>query len=194
MTDCITTYASSVKPTLRGFAEHLRARLSEDLTERERRGMTLAHVAGYADGPAGAHPEMHFVRNCALDLRTGDYIGPGTKECVLSEDFWGRDYRRAGTSVMLDSGGWQYYFNGFPQGRMAYLGFVNVVNPFLNQIWNTPGWKFRAPRSLDELEAIIELQIHAIDALFKSSDYSAAFIGGPTQVRKIPPPANAVTL
>jgi hypothetical protein len=193
MADCIHDYGRGLNPTLPGFAEHLRARLSSELTDDERRALTLIHIGGYVDEPTGAHPVLLFVRNVRGINPDGSYIGPGAQECEVSEDFWARDYRvNDSTKLALASGGWQSYFNGFPEGRMAYLGLTRSFNTFFRQVWSMKDWKFRPPASLQEIGAFVELELRAMDAMFRSSDYPAPYIGGEPQVRLIPAPANAI--
>jgi hypothetical protein len=59
-------------------------------------------------------------------------------------------------------------------------------------VWSVPGWRFRAPASLEEIGAFVELELRAMDAMFRSSNYPAPYIGGEPQVQLIPPPANAI--
>jgi hypothetical protein len=193
MDECIADYGNGEEPTLTGFAEHLRMRLSRELTESERARLTLIHIGGYVDDPACTHPVLLFVRNIKGMHPDGRYIGPGTRECSLSEDFWARDFvDNATTRMGMATGGWQSYFNGFPEGRIAYLGLTRAFNDFFRQLWAVPGWMFRAPTSLEEVGAFAELELRAMDALFRASNYPAPYIGGEPQVRLIPPPRNSV--
>lgn len=194
MSECIDAYGKGASPTLPAFAEHLRARLSSELTDKERKHLTLIHIAGYVDEGAGAHPVLLFVRNVRGMNSDGTYIGPGTKQCELSEDFWARDYpQNNGTRLALAVGGWQSYFNGFPQGRIAYLGLSRRLSHFFSEVRSVPGWKFRAPQSLAEVGAIAELELRVVDVMFRISDYAAPYIGGAPQVQLIAPPSNAIT-
>jgi hypothetical protein len=195
MSDCIDAYGRRANPTLLGFGKHLRARLSAQLTDSERKHLTMVHIGGYVDEPGGAHPVMLFVRNIRGMHLNGEYIGPGTKQCKVSEDFWARDYPdNHQTRVALASGGWHSYFNGFAEGRIAYLHLTRSLNAFFRQVWSVPGWRFRAPASLEEIGAFVELELRAMDAMFRSSNYPAPYIGGEPQVQLIPPPANAIAL
>jgi len=124
----------------------------------------------------------------------GSYIGPGKRECELSDDFWARDYpQQRETQVAMAIGGWHSYFNGFPEGRIAYLGLTRAFNAFFRQMWSVPGWMFRPPASLEEMGAFAEVELRAMDALSRSSDYPARYIGGEPQVRVIASPPNTVT-
>jgi hypothetical protein len=191
MTDFIDSFQSS-PPSLEQFAHELSARLSKELTDNQRQGMTLMHLAGYGKGQDGIHPEFYFVRNIRGIDQTGSYIGPGTDTCDVSEDFWTRDYLAPATRTALETGGWQGYFNGFPEGRIAYLGFSQMFTGFLGQAWSNPQWKFRAPKSLEEVAAIVELEIKAVEMMFRSSDYPALYIGGEVQLRQLAPPGPLV--
>ena len=189
----ISSYAEG-SPTLRGFAEYLRERLEDERTADERANATLFHIAGYADIGGKAHPELVFVRNFTdIDTTTGGYVGVMDKFDV-TEDFWCRDYANPVVRAALAAGREQRYFNGFPAGRIAYLGFVDGFNDFLGQVWQQPTWKFRPPQNVDELAGFVELEVRAICTMFASSDYDAAYIGGEVQIVKIPAPTNAVTL
>jgi len=194
MSDCIDAYGKGPNPNLPAFAEHLRARLSTELTGDERDELTLVHISGYVDGLEGAHPVLLFVNNIRGLNADGTYIGPGTKECQLTEDFWARDYpTNNNTRLAMATGGWHSYFNGFPEGRIAYLVLTRRLGAFFAETRSVPGWKFRVPKSLEELGAVIELELRTMDVLFRISDYPAPYIGGEPQVRLISPPANALT-
>ena len=193
MADCIAAYGAGGRPTLPGFAEQLRVRLSSELTSEERDHLTLIHIAGYVDDPACTHPVLLFVRNIKGINRDGSYMWPGMKECQLSEDFWARDFfYNSNTRLALSTGGWHSYFNGFPEGRIAYLYLTRALNAFFKQLWSVPGWQFRRPASLEEIGRFAELELRAMDVMFRSSDYPAQYIGGEPQVRLIEPPRAAI--
>jgi hypothetical protein len=46
MPNCISEYAATTQPSLEGFAQHLRGRLDEGLTDRQRADATLIHIVG----------------------------------------------------------------------------------------------------------------------------------------------------
>jgi hypothetical protein len=194
MSATIDAYAMGSQPSLQGFAEHLRAILNSALTDEEREDLTLIHIAGYVDDAGTSHPMLLFVTNVEGINDDGSYIWPGMRECRLSEDFWNRDYLDADTKLALASGGWQSYFNGFPEGRIAYTGLVSALNAFFNLARSVTTWRFRAPQSLEELGAVTELEFRAMDVMFRVSDYPAPYIGGEPQVHLIPPPPNVVAL
>lgn len=189
MPSTIGEYTARDQPTLRGFAELLCERLT---IQADPTRHSLIHIAGYANAGDGCRPEFYFVRNCGMEP-DGSYGAP-TGAFELSEDFWTRDYLERDTKDALSTGGAHLYFNGFPDGRIAYLAVNRMLQDFYHHVWARPGWRFRGPRTLDELAGFVELDIHVICTLFASSDYPAAYIGGDVQVEKIPAPANAVTL
>lgn len=86
------------------------------------------------------------------------------------------------------------YFNGTPDGRIAFHHFGQLFEGFLRAVWSQPNWEFRPPQSLDELASIVELQIRTIGTLYGMSDYHAPFIGGDPQLRTIEPPPGAARL
>ena len=190
----ISSYEATDSPTLPGFAEYLRERLTSDMKVAEKRSGLLIHIAGYVAGRSGAHPEMLFVRNIMhIDPSTGDY-SKGISEFQLTEDFWTRDYLHATTKAAVRGGGSQRYFNGTPVGRIAFLGLHAMLWRFYGEVWRQPGWALRAPQTLDELAGFVELELRAMGTMFQSSDYSAPPIGGGVQIETIAPPANCVEL
>lgn len=189
----IDAYGRTSRPTLAGFAEFLRDHLSKELTPDEHAMGTLVHIAGYVEEEGRAHPEFWFVRNIdGIDADTGEYIVQ--ERFDVSEDFWNRDYKNPEVRAALAEFMEQRYFNGYPAGRIAYLGFVHRLGTFLRQVWAEPSWRFRQPTNIEELARFVDLEIRAIGALFFSSDYAAPYIGGTVQIEKIRPPSNAVPL
>jgi hypothetical protein len=194
MPECIRAYSAAVNPAVADFAVHLADRLTNEMTSAEKNDMSLIHIAGYVDAPEGPHPEMYFVRNVqGVDPNTGAYVGV-LDRFLVSEDFWNRDYNSDDTKAALRSGGSFRYFNGFHPGRIAFLGFSNMLWAVFEQIWTHPDWKFRRPKTLDELASIVEMQLRTVGTLFESSDYDAAYIGGPIQIETILPPLGAIAL
>lgn len=187
---CIANYSASAAPSLSGFANHLAAKFESSPTPGRAR---LFHIAGYVDDPNGIHPEFYFVRNIqSINARTGTYEGV-TSNYQVTEDFWTRDYPQA-PAGMFTAGGSQRYFNGYPSGRIAYLGAMRKLQEFYEQVWREPSWKFRRPASLDELAAFVQLELETINTLFTSSDYPAPYIGGVIQIEKIPAPSGTINL
>ncbi len=187
---CIAQYSASPAPSLSGFANHLAAELGSSATAAKAR---LFHIAGYVNDAGGAHPEFYFVRNRqGINTTTGTYEGV-TSSYQVTEDFWTRDYPKA-PAGMFAAGGSQRYFNGFPSGRIAYLGAMQMLQRFYESVWSNPNWQFRRPRSLDELTAFVQLELETINTLFTSSDYPSPYIGGSIQIEKISAPSNALSL
>lgn len=81
------------------------------------------------------------------------------------------------------------YFNGTPAGRIAFIEFHQRFGGFLRQVWDRPGWKFRAPQSLADLAFLVRLEIRTIGTLYEISDYPAPYVGGDPQIEMITPPA-----
>lgn len=187
---CIASYSASAAPSLSGFANHLASQLESSSTPDKPR---LFHIAGYVQDTSGIHPEFYFVRNIqSINAKTGAYEGV-TSNYQVTEDFWARDYPQTPVGTFA-SGGSQRYFNGFPSGRIAYLGAMQKLQEFYEQVWNEPSWKFRRPASLDELAAFVQLELETINTLFTSSDYPSPYIGGVIQIEKIPAPSGAISL
>ena len=188
MPGMITNYGLSPSPSLSGFADSLRGRLERDMTPTEKGGGCLVHIAGFVHDSAGQHPEFYFVRNITgIDPHNGSYLGMGSSFTV-SEDFWTRDYVKPSDRAALTVGpGYALYINGFPSGRIAYFGLMPLLRKFFEDVWSTANWQFRPPKTLDEVAILLELHISVVVAMFKISDYSAPFIGGPVQTLLIRP-------
>jgi hypothetical protein len=142
---------------------------------------------------SGIHPEFYLVRNIqGINASTGAYEGV-TSNYQVTEDFWTRDYPQT-PAGMFAAGGSQRYFSGYPSGRIAYLGAMQKLQEFYEQVWREPNWKFRRPASLDELSAFVRLELETINTLFTSSDYPSPYIGGVIQIEKILAPSGAMSL
>jgi hypothetical protein len=187
---CIARYSASPSPSLAGFANYLASELGSSPMPQEIR---LFHIAGFVRDASGSHPEFYFVRNMqSINAQTGAYEGV-TPNYQVTEDFWTRDYPKT-PAGMFAAGGSQRYFNGFPSGRIAYLGAWQMLQRFYEQVWSEPNWKFRRPETLDELASFVRLELETINTLFTSSDYPSPYIGGSIQIEKITTPADAVNL
>jgi hypothetical protein len=193
MPACIASYqvsTSAATPSLSGFANYLAGQLESTSTSDKVR---LFHIAGYVDDIGGPHPEFYFVRNIqGINNSTGDYEGISSSYQV-TEDFWTRDYPQAQPGMFAAAGFWRY-FNGYPAGRIAYLGATQILQWFYQYVWNEPPWKFRRPASLQELAAFTKLELETINTLFTSSDYPSPYIGGTIQIEQIRPPPGTITL
>lgn len=195
MPSCISDYASTdSSPTQEGFANYLKERLNNDLTSLQKTYPTIIQIVGYVSDDDGVHPALHVVRNdSSINERTGAYEGiqPTFK---VTEDFWICDYKNAKDAGDIRPGQYWSYFNGTPDGRIAFHNFGELFGGFLNAVWSQPNWKFRPPESLDEFASIVELQIRTIGTLYGMSNYPAPSIGGDPQVHTIAPPPGAVRL
>jgi hypothetical protein len=184
----VASYASTSQPSLQGLAESLRQRLGAEMSSQEKQSGSLMHLAGYASDAAGSHPEFHFVRNFSgIHATTGAYTGVGST-FVASEDFWSRDCStQAARAAFAVGSTWMLYINGYPSGRIAYLGVMQYLRQFCETVWSTPGWKFRPPQTLEERALLLALQLQVIGGMFSLSNYPAPLIGGPTQQLLIHP-------
>ena len=195
MPSCIKDYASMDSPTQEGFADYLKERLNAELTTSQRKMATMIQIVGYVSDDGCVHPALHFVRNFwgPINPSTGAYddIRPTFQ---VSEDFWKRDYPADKTAGRLGPGRYWSYFNGTPEGRIAFHYFGELFTDFLRAVWSQPNWKFRPPQSLDELASIVKLQICTIGTLYGMSDYDAPLIGGEPQLETIAPPPGAARL
>jgi hypothetical protein len=107
----------------------------------------MIQMVGYVSDSDGVHPAMHFVRNTlSLNRSTGAY--EGIVPFFVSEDFWSRDYPADPPELLVGPGRYWTYFNGTPDGRIAYYAYMQRFDRFVRDIWRQPGWKFREPRSL----------------------------------------------
>jgi hypothetical protein len=140
----------------------------------------LIHLAGYVADAGLVHAALYFVRNIYGIATTGEYID-FRDDFQVSEDYWSR--HRTHLDVP------QYYFNGFPDGRISYVRLLNYMQPFLEQAWNDPNTQFRAPRTLQEAAEIVRVEMQVINGLFLVSDYTGPLIGGDIQTELIAPPA-----
>jgi hypothetical protein len=104
-------------PSLSGFVEQLRDRLTSHHEPIHRRAL---HIAGYVADAMHTHPEVYYLRNIRGRALDGGYGRPG-REFVVSEEFWSRDYPRAETRDTLGEGGARMYLDGFPEKRVAYM-------------------------------------------------------------------------
>jgi len=172
----IRTYARTDAPTLRGFAERLKTQLEQSI------GLDtdcLYHIAGYTWENGSWRPQMWFVTNVAgIDPSTGAYLGPrGWKEPT---DEFPKGAIRAS------------YINGLAAGRISFNAISSNLEGLMKAIWEKPQWKFREPHTLDELAAIVDVELRAIGALYRSSTYPAPYVGGDTQILLVPPPPGRV--
>lgn len=185
--DLISKYSQVTAPTISGFAETLRSQLESQMTAHEKSDRSIAHIAGYANAQ-GHHPEFYSVRNFADQNANGEYM-PAEPTFSVREDFWSGNFRDPLTRAGLTGGSIQLvYINGFPAGRIGYLGLSSHLREFLEAVWKEPNWHFRPPKTLQEYADLVTLQFGVIGTLFKISDYPAPYIGGEVRTVLLEPP------
>jgi hypothetical protein len=188
MPQFISAYSTTGKPSLEGFAKALRDELEDAIGNSQ---VCLYHIAGYVQREHGSHPEMWFVTNAGgINSRSGDYTSVGSWK--VSEDFWARDYPNE--PHVFAGGGYRWYINGTPHGRIAHSAVSDSLRRLFAQIWSNGEWDFYEPRSLDGLAAIVDIEMRVIGALYLNSQYLAPYVGGDTQIVTLPPPGDAVQL
>jgi hypothetical protein len=174
--------------TLKAFATALAAALQNKMTQTEKRGGSIIHIAGYVQDKGRSHPEFWFVRNVyGMDQVTGEYRD-FRDTFQISEDFWNRDWDKNNLDKLFQEDGYQIYINGFTSGRVSYMILQSIMNQFFQSVWSNPAWEFRAPKSLEDNALLVELYIRMIGMLFRISDYSAPFVGGTPQIYIISDP------
>ena len=183
MRGAITDYGTEAVQSVGGLAEYLCERLESEMTADEKESPSLIHLAGFVDAAASRHAEFYFIRNITgLDPNTGAYLG-ASEHFAANEQFWSRDCATPRKrQVLAEGAGYQLYINGFPSGRVAYLGLSQQLGAFFEDVWNNADWQFRRPQTIEEVALLLELQVHAIGTLFTVSDYAAPPIGGPVQI------------
>jgi len=182
--------AHSVKP-LAAFASALRTDLEAEMNTLEKKNGSMVHIAGYVEKSGKQHPEFYFVRNIHQMTAEGWYEDL-KDQFLVSEDFWTRDCPQHNLMAAF-KGKYQLYVNGYPPGRIAYVGVTHQLTDFFSKVWAQPNWKFRSPRSLADHVLFVKLYMIMIGTLFQVSDYPAPYIGGVTQICAIPCPTNVET-
>jgi len=179
--------------SLSDFAHNLGNELEARMSPEEKANGSMVHIAGYVGQEGGSHPEFWFVRNVTgIDPYTGEYTGT-SPNFQVTEDFWTRDCPKNKLMEAFQTEGHQIYINGFASGRIGFVVLQRMMNHFFYGIWNNPTWAFRPPRSIEETQELVKLNVQIIGTLFKLSDYPAPFIGGDIQTYAIPQPSNTVT-
>ena len=193
MATFIQQAANARNPSLSAFAYSLRDDLEAQMTPDEKAAGSMVHIAGYEHQADRFHPEFWFVRNVTgIDLNTGEYTGTSTKFTV-SEDFWTRDCPNSRLMEAFQQGVYWVYVNGFASGRIGFVALQRVMGGFFRTVWSNPNWRFRAPRSIEETQTLVRLNIQIIGTLFQLSDYPAPFVGGQVQTLVIPQPPHTAT-
>lgn len=179
--------------TLESFSNKLKAELQAKMNPTEKMRGSLIQVAGYVEIENLSHPEFWFISNIhGINETTGEYENVD-ETFAISEDFWNRDCPQAHLMEAFkdeNNFSWQYYINGFSPGRIGYNVVAKKLDSFFSEIWSVKEWKFRQPKSLEEVEILVKLYMKAINDLFLLSDYSTKVIGGETQTHLIKRPDN----
>lgn len=138
----IQTRAALPADTLREFAEALRTELEQDMTPKQKRRGSIIHIAGYVSDGGTSHPEFWFVRNVhGIDRATGGYTDI-RDDFAISEDFWSRDYPRDDS---YEHGGYYQYANGFPEGRISFMGVHQCLLQFFTRSGDSQDGDFDPP-------------------------------------------------
>jgi hypothetical protein len=180
MTEAIDNYGRITGPTVAGLAQRLAERLTAEMTPNQKSGPNLIHLAGYVEEAAVSHAVLYFIRNTLGIAPTGEYTDI-VDHFDVSEDYWSRHRDHLEMT--------QLYFNGYPEGRISYLRVVQHMGPMLGELWNNPATIFRPPRTLEEAEQIVKLEMQTIKVLFLVSDDPGPVIGGDIQTELIRPPS-----
>jgi len=180
---------------LEKFSHNLKNALEVGMTNDQKKGGSIIHIAGYVELDGLFHPEFWFVRNVhKMNTKTGEYEDI-RQDFAISEDFWTRDYLNHNfkdTFHRPEFYSRQIYVNGFTPGRIGFNVLKNELENFFTRIWKVKEWKFRPPIDIDETELLVRNYMDVIDTLFRLSNYQAKYIGGQTQTLKIKPPDNIV--
>lgn len=188
LTKFIKSQAKINKLTLADFSHNLKTQVENQMKTYEKSNGSIFHIAGYVKNNIAYHPEFWHVTNVhSINMTTGEY-GDIRDDFAISEDFWSRDWQKNNLQQIFPSGGYQLYINGFASGRISYVILQSHFSSLMNTIWNNPNWLFRPPKSLVEAEGYVKLFMQFVGTLFKSSNYSAPFIGGRVQTCRILPP------
>lgn len=67
---------------------------------------------------------------------------------------WARDYVKPETQAAFSGGGYQQYINGFPAGRMSYLGLAQHLNQFLGLVWASAGLELQGATVLNRVYGV----------------------------------------
>jgi hypothetical protein len=171
---------------LKTFVINLTNVLNTSATSVERLEGYFLHIAGYVVVGGDAHPEFYHITNYAIDPVSGNYAILDTS-LSFSEDFWSK-YSLLQSNMLFANYKGYIYCNGFPSGRIAYFDLLQRMADFRSNAWANQNWQFRPPRTVDEEAEYIKHDMELIGLMFKQSNYSAAFIGGPVQCYVIKSP------
>lgn len=195
MTNFIQIEEQKGTPTLKDFSHNLKATLDAKMTNDEKSGGSIIHIAGYVEENGISHPEFWFVRNVhRIDPSTGNYTDIDLS-FEISEDFWTRDYPQNNLNETFQNPKMysrQIYVNGFSPGRIGFNVIQRQIEKFFINIWQVEDWEFRPPLSIEDTELLVKSYMQIIDTLFTLSDYPAKYIGGTTQTLLIKQPDNII--
>ena len=178
---------------LKTFSHNLKDTLQTTMTDEQKNGGSIIHIAGYVEENNISHPEFWFVRNVhGINPKTGEYEDI-KNEFAISEDFWTRDYINQNLKDTFQKPNYysrQIYVNGFTPGRIGFNVLKQELDRFFLGIWRVRDWEFRPPNDIEETELLVKNYMDVIDTLFRLSNYQAKYIGGQTQTYKIKQPDN----
>jgi hypothetical protein len=179
----------ATRASLSGLVDELRIRLTKQREPLHRR---VIHAAGYVRDGKRIHPEVYYLRNIRGRTPDGGY-GRAGREFTVSEEFWSLDYSRKETKETLREGGARMYLDGFPERRIAYMLLHLRSHEFYQQLWRSSKI-FRRPRSLDDIAALVDLDMRVAAAFLASSGRGSRRAADTLQVDVIPAPAGALRL
>ena len=178
------------RASLKGLVDQLRIGLTREGNPRHRR---VIHAAGYVrDEKRRFHPEVYYLRNIRGRTPDGGY-GRAGREFTLSEEFWSLDYSRTETQDTLREGGFRMYLDGFPERRIAYMLLHLRIHDFYQQVWQSSK-VFRRPRSLDDIAALVDLDMRVAAAFLASAEHGSRRGVDSLEVEVIPAPAGSLKL
>lgn len=181
--------------SLAQFSQNLKDELEKNMTDSQKKGGSIIHIAGYVEQNGLYQPEFWFVRNVhRMNPKTGEYEDI-RKEFAISEDFWNRDYPYHNLKDTFQNPNFysrQIYVNGFTPGRIGFNVLQKELERFFMGIWRVKDWDFRPPIDINETELLVRNYMDVIDTLFRLSNYQAKYIGGQTQTLTIKQPDNIV--
>jgi hypothetical protein len=178
---------TATQASLSAFVEQLCERLTAQRDPIRRRAI---HVAGYVGHGTRAHPEVYYLRNIRGSAADGGYGRPG-REFIASEVFWSLDYRGEETRDTLREGGARVYLDGFPDKRIAYMLLHKRIHDFYEQVWRSGSKMFHRPRSLEDIAALVELDMRVAATFLVSDDHRLGRAGDSLEVEVLPALANA---
>jgi hypothetical protein len=178
--------------SLAGFVDCLRKSLDCEMRRDQKEQATFIHIAGYACANGVFHPEVYPMSNAGdIDGQTGDYIGI-TDTFTANEAFWARDCRHTTNQTGFPEASfghsWQFYADGFPHARIAYMEVLNSLNPYFTKLWSGTQLSYHPPKTIHESVIFVRMLMSIMIDLFKISDYPTLYVGGETQLIGIPFP------